>query len=124
MASSILTRIMKPKKIVDVSRRIAAIELNIPRGPFSSYALLGAELVHFDLDGLEVVLPVNSIGAPFAPSLALKADEVKSGIPDEYAGAVFAGIERAADSIGVPVRFSLRFHWAAHGLVGSSSSIF
>jgi len=124
MASSMLTRIVKPKKIVDVSQRIAAIELYIPHGPFASYALLGGELVHSDVDGLEVILPVSSIGVPFAPSLALKADEVRSGIPDEYAGAVFAGIERAADATGIPVRFSLRFRWAAHGLMGSSSLIF
>jgi hypothetical protein len=123
-ASSMLTRIVKPKKIVDVTRRIAAIELNIPHGPFASYALLGGELVHSDVDGLEVTLPVNSNGVPFAQSLALKADEVGSGIPEEYAGAVFAGIERAAGSTGIPVRSSLRFRWAAHGLAGSSSSIF
>jgi hypothetical protein len=124
-ASSMLTQIVKPKKkIVGVSRRIAAIELNIPHGPFASYALLGGELVHSDVDHLEVILPVNSIGAPFTASLALKAEDVKSGMPEEYAGAVFAGIEIAAGSTGIPVRSSLRFRWSAHGLVGSSYSIF
>jgi hypothetical protein len=123
-ASSMLSRIVKPKKIVGVSRRIAAIELNIPHGPFASYALLGGELVQSEVDGLEVILPISSIGVPFAQSLALKADEVRSGIPEEYAGAVFAGIERVAGSTGIPVRSSLRFRWAAHGLVGSPSSIF
>jgi hypothetical protein len=49
---------------------------------------------------------------------------VKIGMLDEYAGAVFAGIERAAGSSGLPVNVALRFHWAAYGLVGSSSSVF
>jgi len=123
MASSLLTQLVKPKKVVDVSRRIAAIELKIPRA-FASYAFLGGELVHGDVDGLEVILPINANGDSFAPSLALKSDEVRTGIPEEYAGAVFAGVERAADSTGIPVRFSLRFRWAAHGLVGSSRLIF
>lgn len=124
MASSKLTQLVKPKKIVGFSRRIAAIELCIPRGPFASYAFLGGELVDSNVDGLEVILPVNSIGAPFAPSLALTADKVKSGMPEEYADAVFTGIERAASSTGIPVGYSLRFRWAAHGMVGSSSSMF
>jgi hypothetical protein len=76
------------------------------------------------VDGLQVNLPVNSIGLPFALSLAMKIDEVLTGMPEEYAGAVFAGIERAADSTGIPVRASLRFRWAAHGLVESAPLIF
>jgi hypothetical protein len=124
MASSMLTEIVRPKKTVDVSRRIAAIELMIPHGPMASYALLGGELLHHDEDGLQVILPVNSIGIAFAPSLALSSDEVLAGMPDEYAGAVFAGVKRAADSTGVPVKSSLQFRWAAHGRVGSSSSFF
>jgi hypothetical protein len=123
-ASSKLTQIVKPKKIIGVSRRIAAIELNIPHGPFASYALLGGELIRSEVDGLEVILPISSIGIPFGQSLALKADEVRCGIPEEYAGAVFAGIEKAASTTSIPVKSSLQFRWAAHGLVGSSSAIF
>ena len=122
--SSVFTRIVKSKGAVDVVRRIAAIEISIHLGPKTSYALLGAELVASEADGLEVVVPVNPVGLQFAPSLALKPDEVLVGMPDEYVGAVFTGVERAVGSIGLPIRMSLRFRWAAHGLVGSSRLIF
>ena len=49
------------------------------------------------------------------PSLALMPDEVKIGMTDEYAGAVV---------IGLPTNLSLRFRWAAYGLVGSSPLAF
>jgi hypothetical protein len=124
MASSTLAQMVHPKKIVGVSRRIAAIELMIPHGPFPSYALLGGELTHSEVDGFEVILPISSLGIPFASSLAVQTDEVRTGLPEEYAGAVFAGIEKTAVSVGIPENFSLRFRWAAHGLVGSSSPMF
>jgi hypothetical protein len=123
-ALSMLTRLMKPKVVVDASRRIAGVEIKIPHGPIASYALLGAELVELDVDGIEVVVSINPTGSQFMPSLVLRQDEVKIGMLDEYAGAVFAGIERAAGSSGLPVNVALRFHWAAYGLVGSSSSVF
>jgi len=119
-----VTRIVKPKVVVDASRRIAAIEMNIPHGPKASYALLGAELVDSDVDGIEVVVPVNALGFPFASSLALKPDEVKIGLLEEYADAVITGIEKLAESSGAPTKGTLQFRWAAHGLVGSSPSIF
>jgi hypothetical protein len=123
-ASSTVTRMVKPKVVIDASRRIAAIEVNIPHGPKASYALLGAELVDSDVDGLEVVVSVNSVGFPFTSSLALKPDEVTVGLLDEYASAVVTGIEKLAELNGLPTKVALRFHWAAHGLVGSSPSIF
>ena len=52
--SSVQSRIVKPKEIISPPRRIAAIEFNIPYGPKASYALLGAELVKAEVDGLEV----------------------------------------------------------------------
>jgi hypothetical protein len=75
------------------------------------------------VDGLEIILPVSSAGVPFAPSLAVKSDEARTGLPEEYACGVFAGIEEAAGSTGVPVNISLRFRWAAHAL-GSSPLAF
>jgi hypothetical protein len=123
-ASSTVTRTVKPRAAVDATRKVAAVELNIPHGPTASYALLGAELVDSNVDGLEVVVMVNSVGFPFASSLALKPDDVTVGLLDEYTSAVVAGIEKAGESRGLPTNASLRFRWAAHGVVGSSPSIF
>jgi hypothetical protein len=123
-ASSTVTRVVRPKMVVHASRRIGGVEINIPHGPRASYALLGAELVESDVDGLEVIVSVGARGLPFAPSLALKPDDVKTGLPQEYGGAVVAGIERVAESSGLPANVSLRFRWAAYGLVGSSPSVF
>jgi ribosomal protein L7/L12 len=71
-----------------------------------------------------VIVFVNEVGVPFPMSLAGQSDEVKIGLPDEYADAVINGVARAAEAVGAPARRKLRFGWAAHGLVGSSPSIF
>jgi hypothetical protein len=118
--ASKITRLIKPKVVVPAVRRVAALEMNIPHGPMASYALLGAELVEAPADGLEVVVFVNSAGALFAPSLALRSDETRVGLPEEYAGAVIAGVQWVANSSGVPTNVTVRFRWAAHGLAGSS----
>jgi hypothetical protein len=123
-ASSVQSRIVKPKEIINPQRRIAAIEFNIPYGPKASYGLLGAELVKAEVDGLEVVVSINPEGSPLIPSLALMPDEVKIGMTEEYAGAVIIGIERVTNSIGLPANLSLRFRWAAYGRVGSSPLAF
>lgn len=123
-ASSTVAEIVRPNVVVSTSRRTAGVEISIPHGPKASYALLGAELVESEVDGLEVVVAVNSVGSPFAPSLALKPDEVKVGLPAEFADAVVAGIESIAASLGCPTKSVLRFRWAAHALAGSSPSIF
>jgi len=96
----------------------------IPYGPMAAYALLGGELAEADVDGLEVTVSVNPKGVPFAPSLAVHPGEAYVGLPDEYVGGVFSGVEKLADSIGLPAKAALRFRWAAHGLVGSSSFMF
>lgn len=119
-ASSELTRIVKPKIRINISRRLAAIEINIPHGPVASYALLGAEVVNADVEGLKVSVPINPIGSRITPSLALTSEEVSLGLLEEYASSVFAGVESLAESNGLPTNIAMRFSWAAHGSVGSS----
>jgi hypothetical protein len=90
-ASSFVTRVVNPKVVVGATRKVAGIEMNIPHGPKASYALLGVELGEADVDGLEVVVAVNKVGFPFRQTIALKPDEVKVGLLDEYANAVVPG---------------------------------
>jgi hypothetical protein len=123
-AASLVTRHVMPRMIVEAQRRIAGIEFNIPHGPRASYALLGAELVDTDVEGLEVAVSVNKLGFPFQRAIALKPDEVKVGLLDEYSSAVIAGVAKVAEAVGAPTKMELRFRWAAHAVVGSSPSAF
>jgi hypothetical protein len=52
-------------------------------GPMASYALLGAELVKTNADGLEAIVFVNSKGGPYAPFLVLMPDVVRVGLLEE-----------------------------------------
>jgi hypothetical protein len=115
---------VKPKIRIAASRKLAAIEINIPHGPVASYALLGAELADADVEGLKVIVPISSIGSRISPSLAPKSEEVRLGLPEEYASAVFKGVEKLAESNGLPTNMAMRFSWAAHGEVSSSRSVF
>jgi hypothetical protein len=112
-----------PKVVIDAGRTTAGVEVRIPHGPMASYALLGAELVEADVDGLEVTVFVNEVGVPFPASLAVQPDEVKVGLLHEYADAVISGVAKAAEAIGAPTRRKLRFGWA-HGLASSSPWVF
>lgn len=105
-------------------RRSAALEVCIPRGVVTSYALLGAELIDAEAGGLEVIVGVNAVGDTYAPALASKVDEVRTGMLEEYADAVAEGVARTAESVGAPTNAALRFGWAAHATVGSSRAIF
>jgi len=87
-------------------------------------AQAGGRCLAANVDGLEVVVSINKVGFPFRPSLASKSDEVKVGLFDEYASAVIGGAVKVAEVTGAPTKAMLRFRWAAHGLVGSSQSVF
>jgi hypothetical protein len=123
-ASSVEAKIIQPRIAINAARTIVGVEIIFPHGPKSSYALLGAELVEADIDGLEICVSVNRVGSPLSASLAQKLDEVKTGLPNEYAAAVVRGAGRSAEEIGAPVKRKLWFRWAAHGLVHSSPSAF
>jgi hypothetical protein len=118
-----VTRLIKPQVVIDASRRVAGVELRLKPGP-SSYALLGAELSNSNVSGLGVTVSVGSRESTFTPSLAFKSDDIQTGLPDEYVEAVMAGAVKVANSTGLPTNSTLWFRWAAHGLVGSSPSIF
>ena len=123
-ASSTTTFRVMPKAVIKASWSIVAVELRIPHGPVAPYALLGAECLASEGSDLQVVLLISSNGPPYLNSLALMPDDVRVGLPAEYANAVKRGVESVATSGGAPTSTSLRVRWAAHGLVGSSPRIF
>jgi hypothetical protein len=79
-SSSALTRIIKPRLIIAASRRIAAIEMLIPHGGKTSYALLGGELTETGTEYLEVSVKTSPLGQPFNSTLASKPEEVIVGL--------------------------------------------
>jgi hypothetical protein len=123
-ASSVITKTIQPRVAIAARQTIAAVELYIPHGPKTSYALLGAEFTRTDVDGLQLIVCVNKIGFPSAGSIASKTDDVQIGLLEEYAAAVINGAATVAEGVGAPIGGELRFQWSAHGLVGSSPSIF
>jgi hypothetical protein len=123
-SSSELKRIVKPKTAISASRRVAGIEINSYSGPMVLYALLGAELIHADVEGLEVIVPINSRGARFISSLARKTEDVRLGLLEGYAAALIAAVEKFAVRDRIPTNMAIRFSWAAHGLFGSSPAFF
>ena len=124
MASSLAKQVMRPKKVITASHRIAAVEASIPCGACTGYALLGGELIESHLDSLEVVVSVNPEGEQFKSFLVPTGDEARIGLEDVYVRGVMAGIEGMNETHGLPSRASLQFRWAAHGEVGSSVLMF
>lgn len=123
-AVSSLSKEFKPKTITNAISQKTGVEIYIPHGSTASYGVLGAELVESEIDGLEIIVSIKSAGLPFHPSLASNTDEVRVGLLDEYANSVIGGVVKAAGVFGAPTNASLRFRWAAHGLIGSSQSVF
>ncbi len=99
----------------------AAMEIFLPHGGFAGYGLLGAEFVpdHSQYLTIQVATGATSV-RQVNWALAALVDDVRVGLPDEYADAVLKGAGgQELLSGGV-----LRFAWAAHGMVGSSPMIF
>jgi hypothetical protein len=101
-----------------------AVELFTHAGGYCPYGLLGAEFVPQDSHVLLLQVSVSSAdGRCFDAALAGAIDEVRFGLPREYAEGVLDGAA-AAGAIHVLGSGVLRFRCAAHGKVGSSSNHF
>jgi hypothetical protein len=105
--------------------RRAALEIVLPRGATISYGLLGAEL-HPSQTGrlLYEVAVSEASGSIFEDSIAVRPEEVRVGLPEEYAPSVVEGILEAERQTPNLVSGRLLIHCAAHGIVGSSRWLF
>jgi hypothetical protein len=122
--ATLVAKLLKPRTLIPATRRMAAVELAIPHGAKTSYALLGGELAAADADGLDVIVSLSDASTPFQASLVAKIDEVSTGLLDEYADAVIRGVAAVAERAGAPTRSALQFRCAAHGRIGSSQAAF
>ena len=102
---------------------IVGLEALVPRGGFAQYGLLELAFLPDDLDRLQLEVPYSSItGTAWPGALAGSLDEVRLGLPKEYAPAVLASLSSAVEG-RIPSGV-LRIVAAAHGLVGSSPRFF
>lgn len=104
--------------------RRAAVELLVPLGPRSMYALIGAEYSPDNGDILEVEIAVSDDGLVFSESLVSTNDVVKIGLPSEYARGVIDGIDIACAELNGIGAGRMRIVCAAHGVMWSSKAIY
>lgn len=89
------------------------------------YGLLGGQLQPDSTSHLNVDVSVASSNERlFVDSLAMKSDEVRVGLPAEYADAVLSGVDLAKEELKVLTAGRLSINCAAHGAVGSCAVIY
>jgi hypothetical protein len=107
------------------SLRLAAIEVFVPLGPRSMYGLLGGQLKPDATNHLSVDVSVSSATERLlTDSLATKGDEVRVGLPAEYAQAVLAGVDTAKTELNALTSGKLSINCAAHGAIGSCGAVY
>jgi hypothetical protein len=105
--------------------RLAAIELFVPLGPRSMYGLLGGQFNPDAVGHLSVDVSVSAAkGRLLADNLATKDDEVRVGLPAEYAQAVLAGVDLAETELKTLLPGKLSVSCAAHGAIGTCEAVY
>ena len=105
--------------------RSAAIEVFVPLGPRSMYGLLGGQFKPDATGHLNVDVNISSANERlFTDSLARKGDEVRVGLPVEYAQAVLAGVNLTKGELNALTAGKLSINHAAHGAIGSCEVVY
>ena len=121
---SVLERNFEAESGMISSVRCGAIEMYMHTGPRGLYGLLGAKFTPHDSRELLVQVALSSNdGTSIDWSLASGLDSVQSGLLPRYADGILAGIMETEEihALGAGV---LRFDYAAHGQIGSTSIVF
>lgn len=102
--------------------KLGGVELFVPAGAVAHYALVCGHFVPNDLGSLTLQLPVSSVPGQHLPwALAAGVDEVRAGLPEEFAESVADALSTAPGRLGSG---TLVLAPSAHAFVGSSASIF
>ncbi len=105
--------------------RLAAIEVLVPLGPRSMYGLLGGQFKPDATGHLSVDVSVSAANERLlADSLVVKGDDVRVGLPAEYAQAVLAGVALAKGELNALAAGKLSINCAAHGAIGSCEAVY
>jgi len=122
-SSFVSEQILKKEGECPVQRQIAGVELCFYVEPFL-YALLGAELVDSDGEGSEIRLSILNDGVLYSGSLRGEWEEVRTGLPIDFAQAVLTGVKKGLENVAIPPGRNLWFRWAANGAFSSCEYIF
>jgi hypothetical protein len=121
-STKILTRVFPSQSNRVEHTRRAGIELYVPAGGKTNYALLAGEFAPSESANLSIEMPVtDATGDLVTWALASNIDKVRAGLPEEYAAAVLSGMTDAANVLGSGM---LTLGPAAHGEISSSPHIF
>lgn len=107
------------------NHRVARVtlELFVPLGGHFLYGLLGAQLEPDASSELLIRVPTSSMdGRAYSDSLAAAVDDVRAGLPAEYGGSVLGALREQAPTLLPGGKLAVTE--AAHGVVGSSGSMF
>ena len=105
--------------------RLAAIEVFVHLGPRTMYGLLGGQWKPDATGQLSIEVNISAANERLlADSLALKGDEVRVGLPAEYAKAVLVGVDAAKKEMNVLTAGKLSINCAAHGAIGSCEAVY
>lgn len=116
-------RVASARLVEAVTTKVVA-ELLVPRGGMASYGVLGGEFTRSSSGNeVEIIALIGSGSNRYQESIAARIDEVRVGLPREFADAVIRGAKTEVLNRGTPPGV-LTFRWAAHGVVGSSPAIF
>jgi hypothetical protein len=123
-SSKVLTHIFPASNSRKANVHRAAIEILVPLGPRSMYALIGGEYSPDNSNALEVELAISDDGPIFSDSLASSGDVVKIGLPSEYAQGVFKGLSIGCTDLNWIGAGKLRITCSAHGVMWSNEAIY
>jgi|HubBroStandDraft_5_1064220.scaffolds.fasta_scaffold151810_2 hypothetical protein len=105
--------------------KLAAVEVFVPLGPRSMYGLLGGGFEAGTEDNLNVDVNISGEnGQTYSNSLAATGDEVRVGLPAEYAKAVITGVEFTKNELNSIVAGKITINGAAYGTIGSCDAVF
>jgi hypothetical protein len=110
-------------RLSETQSKTVVLEMAVITGPRKLYGLLGATYIPERTEALSIHIAVSDSSQKVIDwSLVGMIDQVRLGLPEEFADAVLKGaIEATPNKLGAGM---LRFDCAAHGMIGSSPYLF
>ena len=122
-----LQQTVPSKRSSPAGKRVMAVEIRAVTGPRSLYGLLGGEIKFASAESLGIEIGISTFEGPrLDDTLAIptRGDEVRVGLPREYAEAVCSELVRTSENTSDLPSGQLSITCAAHSLTGSDQRLF